>query len=373
MASAAPFKATNLYVPSASIALGSADRDMLQSYGLTFTQVEVDLQLSVAGQFRFTVPNTFSAANADFLTPRGEKVLDLLALGTRTYIRMGYGDGRRQTLLMAGYITAISTSFAEGGSPELEVSGTDATFKLTLGTREHRFEDKSFREAVAEVARFNGFELRFFGTPPDKVTLDSNLQTDLDFLGKLAQNFSTPQQKWEFYARATKLGDELHFRPRQTNAPAVGILKWGVDLLNFKPEANLGSQVAKVEVHGWDEARKEKILGTATPDAGPGGTQPGGSLQQRVFGRETVLDLRYPVKSKQEADQRAAAELAKKANDLVKGEGETFGFPELLPDTNVKLDGLGTRFSTIYYVTKTVHRYDSSGYRTRFSIERPVL
>ena len=67
-----------------------------------------------------------------------------------------------------------------------------------------------------------------------------------------------------------------------------------------------------------------------------------------------------------------SAELAKRTNDLVKGEGETFGFPELLPDTTIALAGLGSKFSTTYYVTKTVHRYDTSGYRTRFSIERPV-
>ena len=77
---------------------------------------------------------------------------------------------------------------------------------------------------------------------------------------------------------------------------------------------------------------------------------PGGDIQRRAFGKEAVLELRFPVKSKQEADERAAAELAKRANDLVKGEGETFGFPELLPDTNVALAGLGSKFSTTYYV-----------------------
>ena len=37
---------------------------------------------------------------------------------------MGYGDRRAAAVLFSGFITDVGTSFAEGGSPELEVSGT---------------------------------------------------------------------------------------------------------------------------------------------------------------------------------------------------------------------------------------------------------
>jgi phage protein D len=366
----------NLYVPAASIAVGSTNRDLLTSYGLTFTQVEVDLQLSVSGTFKFTIPDTFDREFGEFLTPSGDAVLDILKLGTRVWISMGYGDRRSQSLMMAGVVTAISTSFAEGGSPELEVSGSDGTYPMSVGTHQHQFRDKSVRDAVAKVASDYDFSLKFEGEPPSDVSLDSNLQTDLDFLRKLAGDFSTPEKKWEFFARPTSDGDQLYFRPRQTDAGSIGTLKWGVDLLSFKPEANLGEQVSKVEILGWDEIKKERILGQALrgrePGRSPEASSPvrsGGEQQQRILGRETVLQLRYPVKTQQEADNRAAAELAKRAKEYIKGEGETFGFPELLPDTNIKLEGLGLIFSTTYYVEKTVHRFDASGYRTRFSIQ----
>ena len=48
-------------------------------------------------------------------------------------------------------------------------------------------------------------------------------------------------------------------------------------------------------------------------------------------------------------------------------------FPELLPDTNIALKGLGKQFSKTYYVSKTVHRFDASGYRTRFTVERTAI
>ncbi len=362
-----------LYVPSASIELGARGQDLLHAHGLAVTQVEVDLQLSVAAQFKFTIPNTFDADSGEFLTARRRPVLDLLKLGTRVWIRMGYGDRAGQKLLLSGFITSVATGFSEGGSPELEVTGQDALYQLTLGTREHRIEQKSIRDAVAKVVAENGMSLRFEGEPPSNVTLDSNMQSDLDFLRKLAESFSAPDKKWDFFARASDAADELYFRPRSTNATEIGTLKWGVDLLSFKPEANLGGQVSKVEVYGWDETSKKEFLGTATPDNSQPGTngkaRPAAAAQLGFTRREVVYKFRMPTKSQQEANDRAAAELAKIVNSYVKGEGETFGFPQLLPDTRLKIEGLGAKFSRSYYVTKTVHRYDAAGYRTRFSVE----
>lgn len=364
---------SDLYVPGASIALGEESLDLYKAYGLNFTQVEVDLQLSVGGQFRFTVPRAFDIEKRDFFTPHGQPLMALFKLGTRVWIRMGYGEPNRQSLLFSGFIIQVSTSFAEGGAPELEVSGQDLTYLMTLGTNEHRITEKqTMRDAVDEVAKKNGITLKFSGNPPSNVALDANKQTDLDFLRKLVENFSKANEKWEFFVRAKSRQDELHFRPRSPVNPPLVKLSWGEDLLSFKPEIDLGKQVQKVRVLGWDEVRKEEIVGEAIVENGAKGEKGGGNIQQSAFGREAVLELKLPVKSKEEAKQRAEAALADRKNDLLKGEGETFGLPELLPDTSIELIGIGQQFSALYYVTKTVHRYDTSGYRTRFSVERSV-
>lgn len=360
-----------LYVPAASIALGAPSQDLLRTHGLPFTSAEVDLQLSMAGTFKFTIPDTFDLARADFLTARGQPALNLLKLGTRVWIRMGYGDRAGQPLLLSGYITNVGTSFNEGSSPDLEVSGQDALYRLTLGTREHRLEKKSVRDAVAVVAADNGFSMRLSGSPPSEVTLDSDLQSDMDFLRQLVANFSTRKEKWEFFSRAGEFVDTLHFRPRAMEAAPVGTLKWGADLLSFRPEANLGNQVGKVVVQGWDEVKKAKIVGEARAQGEGGKVKTGGQIQQSFLSREVVRTVRLPVKSKKEADERAEAEMANTIADHLRGDGETFGFPELLPDTRVKLDGLGAKFSRTFYVTKTRHTYNSSGYRTHFSVEEP--
>ena len=93
-----------LYVPGATICLGSAAADMRSSYGLDFTQVEVDRALGVPGAFRFTIPRAFDIEKHDFRTPRGEPLMPLLKLGQPVWIKMGYGDSAHQTLLISGGI-----------------------------------------------------------------------------------------------------------------------------------------------------------------------------------------------------------------------------------------------------------------------------
>jgi phage protein D len=362
---------TALYVPGASIALDDQSLDIRQSHELVFTQVEVDLELTKGSTFRFTIPHAFDNERGDFFTPSGEPLMPLFKLGTKVWIRMGYGGPADQKLLFSGFVTQVSTSFAEGGAPDLEVSGQDITYKMTLGTNEHRTENKSVRDAVNEVAQQNNVSLKFSGDPPTNVTLDANLQTDLDFLIKLAENFSKPHKKWDFFVRPNNSGlDELYFQPRNTDAKPIVELAWGVDLLSFKPDIDIGRQIQRVRILGRDELRKQTIIGEAVADKGKAGEKSGGDIQREAFGRETVLELRMPVKSKEEADQRAAAALANRTDKLLTGEGETFGLPDLLPGTVVKVSGIGKQFSCPYFVTKTVHRYDTSGYRTRFSVEK---
>jgi phage protein D len=79
------------------------------------------------------------------------------------------------------------------------------------------------------------------------------------------------------------------------------------------------------------------------------------------------------VFTQSEADSRAKAALNERAQDFVTGEGDCIGLPELLPDTNITLGKLGDMFSRTYYVEKTNHKVDGSGYRTHFTIKATTI
>ncbi|MBV1800687.1 hypothetical protein [Siccirubricoccus sp. G192] len=120
----------------------------------------------------------------------------------------------------------------------------------------------------------------------------------------------------------------------------------------------------------------EPIVGRARRGDEPGRDarrESAGDKLQRVVRGQSVLRLRQPVLSQAEAEARARAALAERAEQFLSGEGESLGLPEIRPDTNVALERIGTRFSKTYYVEQATHRADSNGYRTRFKVKETTL
>ena len=81
------------------------------------------------------------------------------------------------------------------------------------------------------------------------------------------------------------------------------------------------------------------------------------------------MNVRMALRSQEEANTRAKAILDERAQDFVTGDGECIGLPEIVPDINVSLQGIGTRFSKLYYVSEATHKLDSGGYRTTFKVQ----
>jgi phage protein D len=86
-----------------------------------------------------------------------------------------------------------------------------------------------------------------------------------------------------------------------------------------------------------------------------------------------VLNVRSAVRNQAEADARAKAVLEERAQQFVTGTGESVGLPELLPDVNVAIGGLGPAFSKTYYVPEATHRLDGSSYRTTFKVQETTV
>jgi hypothetical protein len=94
---------------------------------------------------------------------------------------------------------------------------------------------------------------------------------------------------------------------------------------------------------------------------------------QTVCRDQGELKIRVPVFSKQEADRWAQAILKKRAEQFVQGSGESIGLPEIRADENIKLEGLGTPFSKVYYIEQSTHTINSSGYRTTFKVKDTTI
>jgi len=362
------------YAPAFVVRL--AGQELVRDLQVAVSQVEVDMVLGSAWHFTFTVVNAFDPAAGGFRLGQGDAdLLGQFAFGASIQVCMGYRDARSMPIVLNGVITEVSTSFPEGGAPELVVSGYDPGFLMTLGKNSDSWRDQADSDVVRRIAGFHNLDVVVDATP-NRPQIEQNQESDWDFLKKLAQRNHVGQDHFELYVDVEGRKSTLHFGGPRVKSDPVVRLTWGKGLVSFRPQANLAGQVAKVEVIGSDMARKTTFIGRASAESGGARAKTIAehlAALVRAPGRQPVLRLRQPVFSQAEADQRAKAALGERTREFLTGEVESIGLPELRPDRTVLIDGIGAPFSKVYYIEQATHRIDASGYRTRFRVRETAL
>jgi uncharacterized protein len=354
------------YAPSYMVKVGG--QALMQTLKIGVSQVEVDLSLGAAARFSFTVPNTFDWQQRAFLSGSGTPVLDILTFGATVEIFLGYGDFSKLPKMLEGVITEITTSFSEGGTPELSVSGYDLLFPMTLGKQSRPWTKTKDSDAVAKLAKEYNLDTHIDTTDEEHPQIEQNQESDFEFMKKLAV-----RNHFEFYVSPPR---QLRFGKPDDKGDGIVTLRWGQSLLSFKPEANLAAQVSQVEVYGWNADQKKAIVGKAVAGEESGHDprrQSGGERLRKALGRQSVLQVRQPVFTEAEAKRRAQAILNDHAKKFLTGDAECIGLPDLRPDKNITLGNLGAPFSKTYYIQQTVHKIDTSGYKTRVKVKETSL
>lgn len=358
----------DFYVPAFTIKVGG--RDLVRELFLSITNVEVELKLEAAGHFAFTVASAFDWEKREFLGKSSLEEIDLLelfAFGAQVEVSIGYGETAKLPRIITGIVTEIGTSFAESGTPSLNVSGYDALFELGLGATSRQWDRAKASEAVSEVAGKRSLPVKIDVEGEIAKRIDQSKESDFAFIGKMATG-----AKAVFYVR----DGELRFVKRSNTADPVATLAWGQGLSSFSPTANLAKQVAGVEVHAWIGTEGKHVVGKAgRRDGEPiqNDTKSGSERIGEALSKTPILSISAPVGSQQEADDRAKAILEARTQDFVTGGGECVGLPVLLPDTNIEISGVGRAFNKKYYLTEVTHSIDGKGYRTRFKIGKPSV
>ena len=355
----------DFYAPNHCVKVSG--QELVRDLEIPVSQVEVDMVLGAASRFSFTVNDSYRPESQSFETGRG-RVLPF-AFGAEVEIQMGYRDRGGMQTTIKGVITEIATSFPEGASPELIISGYDSGFPMTMGKNTRTWSEAYDSDAAHEIASFHNLNAKITPTKENHAQIEQNQESDWAFLKKLAD-----RNHYEMY-----VDESSTFRfgpPNDKGKNKVADLVYGEGLLSFKPEANLAGQVTKVEVYGWDPANKKTIVGVASAgeESGLEGRSAGQFLGSFVRdpSKAPVMRLRQPVFTQAEANTRAKAALSERAKQFLTGEGESLGLPELRPDRSVALTRLG-QFTKVYYIQQATHKVDSSGYRTRFKVKETGL
>lgn len=289
----------------------------------------------------------------------------LFQLGKEVEIKMGYGSN--VSPLIVGEITAIEPSFSSTGPKQMGIRGYDLLKRLQRGDKIRSWEYLPDFVIAGIIAVEHG--LRPDGIQPTftihpKVV--QNEETDYNFLKKRAQF-----NGYEVFVDLRK----LCFRKPKIIKDSVTTLTLGKSLNSFTPEINVANKPSQVTVRGWDPRLKKEIIGLA--DKGQELTlelnkESASQIIQKLYGK-VERTIREPVFSQDEAEKRARSILEGSSDQFIKGDGECIGIPELRAGKYVDIDGLGKRFSMKYYIEKTTHKIDTSGYKTTFSVKGNAL
>jgi phage protein D len=325
---------------------------------------------------------------------------DTFALGKFLTIRLGYarlgssaargstpggglpqaGRGESEGLVnvFSGFITSMSPRFPDGAPPTLTVAGQDALRRLLAnrrptGREPRQWLNKTNSEIVRDIANRLGLEPRVETT---NVRYPRVLIRNQDYATFLVERAALSD--FEVYIepnerRSARSPDRaLIFGPRRDGRSSatrtVLDLEWGKNLVTFSPHLSAAQQVKSVTVRGWDPARKRPIEVTVGRSdlRGPASRAGSGPEAADSASAEVVVDR--PVHSEQEAREVARALLQERANQFITGTAKTVGVAALQPGDNVRMRGIGSRFSISYLVTKVVHSLGAAGFTTEFEV-----
>jgi phage protein D len=354
------------YAPAYRILVNGSD--LLTSELVEITTVQVDSTLEGADRFSFTVNSSFDFSRREFVTRRGyDQLQNLFAFGAEVAIHMGYRDTSSLQLLHRGMITGVQTSFPAAGLPQITVSGYDLSYCMRHSRRSRVWDRQKDSQIVAQIAGSYNLTADVQDSQVEHARTEQNQQTDQEFLAMLAE-----RNGYEVFTRDRT----LYFKQPASDQAAVVTLEWGKGLVSFSPELNIAEQITEVEVRGWNVATKEEIVGRARAGdehGRDGGQRSGGEHLRSACRQEQPLKIRFPVRSQQEADQKARSILKQRSEQFIKGNGESIGLPEILPNTNIELRGLGRLFSKTYFVEQATHTVSTSGYKTTFRVKETTI
>ena len=356
----------NFYAPRFQILVGENGETDILDKGVEVTNVSVDNSLDGADTFSFTVFNAFDITKKEVLWFGGDD--SLFKFGEQVEIKLGYANNLKT--LMIGLITAVKVDFPSGSPPQMEVSGFDLSYKMMKEKKPRFWNDRTDSYVAEKIAEEHSFKTSFDDDDGlfsnGEIIEDSEVEysqiikqekeSDFEFLRRLAE-----RNYYDFFV----FGKTLFFRkPAYKKEEAVVTLEWGKSLVSFSPEIDIAERVMQINVEGANNKEKKDIVAMAAMKKEE--ITKYISFDNNQF---TVEWVNHTLSSEQHAETLAKSILLKRHENVFTGSGESIGIPDIVAGKNIKLIGLGEKFSQKYYVNQTNHSISSSGYKTTFNVK----
>lgn len=268
---------------------------------------------------------------------------DLVIPGKEIEIKAGYHSD--EETIFKGIVIKHSLKIRSGGSL-LVIECKDQTVKLTSGRKSKYFPDSKDSDAFEEILGLYG------------------IGTDIDDTGfqhrKLVQYNSTD---WDFIVTRAQANGKVcvvddgtvSIKAPDYEQTELATVAYGATMLDFDAEIDARTQNSKVSSYAWDPAKQELAeVEAIDPSVTLNGNLSSGDLAQ-VIGLDN-LQLKYGGAAPDESIQDwANAKILFDQLSKVRGRVKFQGIPACKPNTTLKLEGVGDRFSGKVYISAVRH------------------
>ena len=287
-------------------------------------------------------------------------------LGARLQISMNAIAATAGTgpVLFDGEIVSHEPEFEKDGV-SIVVRAYDKSHRLQRGKKVRTFQQVSASDIVKKIGQEAGLSVGGDSTSFVHEYFQQSDETDRELIRRLEI-----LNDFEFVQNGS--ATRFDFR-RASHSDGEVELKYTEQLTTFRPRLSAVQQVKEVEVRGWDVKAKKEIVGSASSGEDPAAIGVTRASVANKFtsgsqGKSIVVD--HAVTAVGEANALAKAALDRRAAQVVEAEGTCLGNPNVRAGKDVKLTGLGAKFSGRYHVTAVTHVYRTagSGYQTHFTV-----
>lgn len=264
--------------------------------------------------------------------------------------------------IFAGRVSGLEFVGQQDGRAELCILGEDALMAWRMRRRSRSIEGGTAKEVLEKMAK----EDALAGPLVDYLsgamaTRHQVNESDLAFLHRVLADLD---------ADAQVVGDALQIGPRSDVQRGEVTLELGYSLRSVRIAADLAHQRETVSLSAFDGVAGTAVqVSMKTTALGPGDGRRA-TEYLAAFGPTVEHYSGAGISTTTEAQGLVDAVGARMARRFVVARGVAIGNPKLRVGAHVTLNGVGERFSNIYYVTQARHSYDqANGYVTEFEAE----
>lgn len=303
--------------------------------------------------FQFRIENAYDAVARQF-----KWLGSLIDVGKTIEIKMGYTD--KLELVFDGIITGFTVDYPSEGQPTISVQGMDRSCLMMRSIISNLWKQKKVSDVVKEIGGKYSLQLKVDDTLTPKPAIEQMRKSDFHFLRDLAE-----ETNHDFFI----VGHKLYFRKMNPSASPVITLMYGKNLKSYSAVVDISKQVSKLIYRGTDPQTWESFEATASGVNKIGTNGRTGQDIMTALSSNTIETVYSNASSQAEAQEMADSMLNERAMELVRGEGECLGLPEIRAGRHIKVDGLGAQFNQPYVLSSVTHTINSQGFVTKFEVE----